>query len=494
MPDSSLWCCRATHTVSRRKRKAFFCHESVCSIILIKATTTLLSFLCSCTLEDAAIYQVSASNSKGIVSCSGVLEVGEMNEFKIHQHYFAKLKQRADNRRREVEGKENQEPLRTISPDRTQRKRRSTMEAFLSTPSSMEDEGNEESRRVLAVETDARLQEATVKEAEKEQVPITNGAVSSVINGQAISENGKTGTSIHDSALKISTTHQPKTPFVKKKIKISNSVKFTKSETPGERTSEERRAKDETLSCVALACTESVQSDRNLEELMEVENIVSSSSVVDSDPRPVTEHQKSGTEDLLFVEKLSKDDNIHVEASVLLDNEHLTATSPAAALTCQTVSVTEDKQAAEHKKEAGHESTEDHLERQNQIPHISQTEVHISAAVASPGMANGDISETEDASVTDIEEKSNTSTGAPLAHRVSVKASCESRTALLQPACEQAGDQLSEKETSPCQKNVFASQPALLSEVSDLFHMSSCMLCAANTGPISSATHATGSY
>ncbi|KAK1887821.1 Alpha-protein kinase 3 [Dissostichus eleginoides] len=37
------------------------------------------------TLDDAAIYQVSASNSKGIVSCSGVLEVGTMNEYKIHQ-------------------------------------------------------------------------------------------------------------------------------------------------------------------------------------------------------------------------------------------------------------------------------------------------------------------------------------------------------------------------------------------------------------------------
>ncbi|XP_051800818.1 alpha-protein kinase 3 [Acanthochromis polyacanthus] len=98
----------------------------------------------NCTVEDAAIYQASAINTKGIVSCSGVLEVGEMNEFKIHQRYFGKLKLKAENRRKEAEGKENQEPLRTISPDRTQRKRRSTMEAFLSTPSSTEDESNEE--------------------------------------------------------------------------------------------------------------------------------------------------------------------------------------------------------------------------------------------------------------------------------------------------------------------------------------------------------------
>ncbi|KAE8297289.1 Alpha-protein kinase 3 [Larimichthys crocea] len=130
----------------------------------------------NCTVEDAAMYQASASNIKGIVSCSGVLEVGEMNEFKIHQRYFAKIKQKAESRRREAEGKENQEPLRTISPDRTQRKRRSTMEAFLSTPSSTEDESSEESNQVVASETEARLQEATVEEAgdqlpEKETSP-----------------------------------------------------------------------------------------------------------------------------------------------------------------------------------------------------------------------------------------------------------------------------------------------------------------------------------
>uniref|UniRef100_A0A8C9Z2P7 non-specific serine/threonine protein kinase n=1 Tax=Sander lucioperca TaxID=283035 RepID=A0A8C9Z2P7_SANLU len=201
----------------------------------------------NCTVEDAAMYQASASNNKGIVSCSGVLEVGEMNEFKIHQRYFAKLKQKAENRRREAEGKENQEPIRTISPDRTQRKRRSTMEAFLSTPSSMEDEGNEQSHQAVAVETVARLQEATVEDVEEKPVHIANGAVSAVTNGQTINENGnKSETYINDSAQKIFTAHQPKTPFVKKKIKISNS-------TPGEQASEERRAINETLTSVAIA-------------------------------------------------------------------------------------------------------------------------------------------------------------------------------------------------------------------------------------------------
>ncbi|XP_075998138.1 alpha-protein kinase 3 [Genypterus blacodes] len=58
-----------------------------------------------CTLDDAAIYQVSASNSKGIVSCSGVLEVGTMNEFQIHQRFFDKLKQKAEKKKRELETK-----------------------------------------------------------------------------------------------------------------------------------------------------------------------------------------------------------------------------------------------------------------------------------------------------------------------------------------------------------------------------------------------------
>ncbi|KAL0968292.1 hypothetical protein UPYG_G00264900 [Umbra pygmaea] len=60
-------------------------------------------YIYNCTVDDAAIYQASASNSKGIVSCSGVLEVGTMSEFKIHQRFFAKLKQKAENKKRELE-------------------------------------------------------------------------------------------------------------------------------------------------------------------------------------------------------------------------------------------------------------------------------------------------------------------------------------------------------------------------------------------------------
>lgn len=60
-------------------------------------------------MDDAAIYQASARNSKGIVSCSGVLEVGSMSEYKIHQRFFAKLKQKAELKRRELENSYCQE-------------------------------------------------------------------------------------------------------------------------------------------------------------------------------------------------------------------------------------------------------------------------------------------------------------------------------------------------------------------------------------------------
>ncbi|KAM4734659.1 alpha-protein kinase 3 [Anableps anableps] len=84
----------------------------------------------NCTLDDAAIYQVSASNSKGIVSCSGVLEVGTMNEYKIHQRFFAKLKQKAEKKKKDVEElskKDNKENIKKeeqrSSPEYLYRKR-----------------------------------------------------------------------------------------------------------------------------------------------------------------------------------------------------------------------------------------------------------------------------------------------------------------------------------------------------------------------------------
>ncbi|TRY66336.1 hypothetical protein DNTS_024328 [Danionella cerebrum] len=72
----------------------------------------------NCTLEDAAIYQASAQNSRGIVSCSGVLEVGTMSEYKIHQNYFSKLKLRSEHRQHKHQ-ETIPEDIRMRSPERT---------------------------------------------------------------------------------------------------------------------------------------------------------------------------------------------------------------------------------------------------------------------------------------------------------------------------------------------------------------------------------------
>ncbi|XP_062819567.1 alpha-protein kinase 3 isoform X2 [Anolis carolinensis] len=120
--------------------------------------------LYKCTEEDAAIYQASARNSKGIVSCSGVLEVGKMTEYKIHQRWFAKLKRSAEAKLREIEqsrkrGKENVEvELRRVSPDRFQRKRRLTGEVGMHSGTSLWDK--EEKAKVRIPDGKPRFGEA----------------------------------------------------------------------------------------------------------------------------------------------------------------------------------------------------------------------------------------------------------------------------------------------------------------------------------------------
>lgn len=176
--------------------------------------------LYNCTEEDAAIYQASAANTKGIVSCSGVLEVGVMNEFKIHQRYFSKLKQKAENKRREAEEKENQEPARSISPDRAQRKRRSTVGGYISAPSSTEEEACERSQQ----EATAELVKASVQESNVEEVKDNKGALESTephLVGQGAKDSSSTpGAHKYDSAQKVFAALQPKTFF--KKFKTSN--------------------------------------------------------------------------------------------------------------------------------------------------------------------------------------------------------------------------------------------------------------------------------
>lgn len=102
--------------------------------------------LYKCREEDAAIYQASARNTKGIVSCSGVLEVGTMSEYKIHQRWFAKLKRKAEAKMREIEqsrkrDKENVlDKLRALSPERIQRKRRFSAEEGKKSPALVDKE------------------------------------------------------------------------------------------------------------------------------------------------------------------------------------------------------------------------------------------------------------------------------------------------------------------------------------------------------------------
>ncbi|XP_071237534.1 alpha-protein kinase 3-like isoform X2 [Salvelinus alpinus] len=244
----------------------------------------------NCTMEDAAIYQASARNNKGIVTCSGVLEVGTMSEYKIHQQYFAKIKLKAENTRRELEepkpwDKENhgspgsrQETLRTISPDRSQRKRRSPMDPSLSAPSFMEDEVVEESTQAHAGEAEARLQDTPVVGEEKGE---SNRAGSSNVNGQAaITENSsnKGRTYVYDSVQKSFAPHTPKTSLAKKKIKISNGEDsgMTADSQAGKKP--EERGMSEGEVSVTPCLVESSPSLGSSEEALEVESAVETSA------------------------------------------------------------------------------------------------------------------------------------------------------------------------------------------------------------------------
>ncbi|XP_058636503.1 titin homolog isoform X2 [Onychostoma macrolepis] len=165
----------------------------------------------NCTLEDAAIYQASAQNSRGIVSCSGVLEVGTMSEYKIHQNYFAKLKLRNENPRREQEeprnaGKEN---VRVSSPERAQRKRRSPMEIRAAGSPS-----EEKDMEVDALSPTPPVQESAAAAA---------ASVYEISNCEMITNRDKDGqelTYIHDTVNNAS-SKQTNEHYVKKKIKIS---------------------------------------------------------------------------------------------------------------------------------------------------------------------------------------------------------------------------------------------------------------------------------
>ncbi|XP_074772916.1 alpha-protein kinase 3 isoform X2 [Athene noctua] len=135
--------------------------------------------LYKCREEDAGIYQASARNNKGIVSCSGVLEVGTMTEFKIHQKWFAKIKRKAEEKLREIEqgkkrGKENVEveKLQGMSPDRLQRKRRLARDLNLRLGASPWEK--EDAAKVHVADSQSRLQK-DVAEPKEQPVNVVTG-------------------------------------------------------------------------------------------------------------------------------------------------------------------------------------------------------------------------------------------------------------------------------------------------------------------------------
>ena len=138
-----------------------------------------------CREEDAGIYQASARNTKGIVSCSGVLEVGTMTEFKIHQKWFAKIKRKAEEKLREIEqskkrGKENVEveSLQGMSPDRLQRKRRLARDLNLRSGASLWEK--EDAAKVHVTDSKSRLRE-DVADSKEQSVNAMTGLPSKLI-------------------------------------------------------------------------------------------------------------------------------------------------------------------------------------------------------------------------------------------------------------------------------------------------------------------------
>lgn len=353
-----------------------------------------------------------------------------MNEFKIHERYFAKLKLKA-RRCKEEEGKKNLEPLRTVSPDRTLRKRRSTMEGFPRVPSSMENEGTDEAHQA----------EESGKELEETLVPISNGGVSAAIDGQSMSENGTmSGPYTYDSAQKIFTVHPLKTPSTKK-IKISQVVK---SDAKDERASEIQRAEDESFKHGAT----------NSEEVMEVDSILTASTVMNS--RALTENQNVTA---VLAEQPSQAVNVN-GASVAPRKAH----STPKAVTTQTAAAADGKGPARKIKE-------ETPQMQKLITGNKTAKLQQSAAAPRPSKAK----RTEDVALRKTENKPETSSGAAPERKAGL------------PQHRRAGDQPSEKEFRPRQKNLSEMRPALLREVSELLHMSSYVLCTANTGLLSSA-------
>ncbi|NXB74991.1 ALPK3 kinase, partial [Donacobius atricapilla] len=194
--------------------------------------------LYKCQEEDAGIYQASARNNKGIVSCSGVLEVGTMTEFKIHQKWFDKIKRKAEEKLQEIEqgkkrGKENVEveKLQGMSPERLQRKRRLARDKNLrSGDSSWE---KEDAAKVHVADSQSRLHKniAETKEQPLSAVPGFPNKLMAPLkaevttNGDATLESGEENgnsflTYIYDTVEDLATKPGVKDSTAKKKKKV----------------------------------------------------------------------------------------------------------------------------------------------------------------------------------------------------------------------------------------------------------------------------------
>ncbi|NWZ86298.1 ALPK3 kinase, partial [Poecile atricapillus] len=194
--------------------------------------------LYKCREEDAGIYQASARNNKGIVSCSGVLEVGTMTEFKIHQKWFDKIKRKAEEKMQEIEqgkkrGKENVEveKLQGMSPERLQRKRRLARDQNLRTGDSSWEK--EDAAKVHVADSQSRLPKdiAETKEQPLSAVPgfpnqlVTPLKAEVTTNGDATLESGEENgnsflTYIYETVEDLATKPGAKDSAAKKKKKV----------------------------------------------------------------------------------------------------------------------------------------------------------------------------------------------------------------------------------------------------------------------------------
>ena len=459
-----------------------------------------------------------------------------MNEYLIHQRYFTKLKQKAENRRRDQEACENQdvaeqEPLRTLSPDRSQRKRRSPMAPHFSAPGSMEEAPKLQAPGPGAeAEAEARLQVSTAGETVAKPPLVANGtSVSPAVNGHGgVTEKGGKGkTYLYDSVQKVFTPHQPQTPLGKKKIKMSNKVEGVKENAQREGVSEERSSN--VRACETQAATEVVNTQGLSEKAME--SSPPFTALDSSTPANTSPGQKRTTETVLHVDKTSsKKDEVSLDgASARLEGPKSAMQKKKPVPNTRPVDVSPAGSLSKHKGDHGTESKQDKLVSQEKVehrdikkthldsrsqksPHVSQAQrppTHV-ATPKQPLVSNQKQKDNKGSGVTAVDTaigpaatEPQTLTTAPKSRTTVNMATCLPPVTPIKPSeppsrprckvttlrrCQSAGDaedalrrspgeQGCRKETNPCPENVSVSEPQQLAEVSDpvLHELMNCL-------------------